>query len=248
MKKILSIIVLLLVGLQLANAQTYSPDRPGIGNGSFITPKNMLGLEAGLDFTTDNFINQFSIGQLLLRYGVTEKLELRANLGSYISQDVELTGGDATYSGFTDISIGGKYNFVSGVDQPNVSALAQVSLPVGSDEFTSDEVVPTLAVLADHSLNEIWSISSNLGYNFGVGDLDDSWLFTLTPGFTVPDNESLGGYFGYAGMYYGDGFNQHWLEGGVTYGLKSGTQLDANLGYETEGEIFFIGLGIAKGF
>lgn len=251
MKKFLSLLVLLIFGVSVAFAQTYSPDRPGIGNGSYITPANMVGLEAGVEFSVNsgeqqsNSSQQVNIGQLLIRYGITDNLEARVNLGSYSSAEVSLIGAEVTRTGFQDISIGTKYNFLSGTGTPNVSALAEVSLPAGDDEFSSGEVVPTLGILADHAVNEDLAISSNLGYSFGVGDLEDSWLFTLTPGFSIGSN--MGAYAGYAGVYYGN-VNQHWAEGGLTYGLESGVQLDINLGYETEDEIFFIGVGFAQGF
>jgi hypothetical protein len=57
----------------------------------------------------------------------------------------------------------------------------------------------------------------------------------------------VGGYFGYAGNYYGD-FEQHWIEGGITFGLNKGGQLDVNFGYDTENEITFIGAGFSRGF
>lgn len=248
MKKILSVTVLLLIGINIANAQSFSPDRPGIANGSFITPESMLGVEAGIQFSSSDFVNQFSLGQVLLRYGVQEKLEVRASLGSFTSATYTLLGGEQTESGFQDMTVGAKYNFVSGSGNPSISGLFNVSLPVGADAFTSDEFVPSLGVLADHSLNEMWGISSNLGYYFGVDNLEDNWLFTLTPGFSIPSNENMAGYFGYAGRYYGEGFNLHWLEAGATYLLESGAQLDVNLGFETENERLFIGAGFAKGF
>jgi hypothetical protein len=245
MKKTLSVILLLFFGFNLVQAQNYSPDRPGIGNGSFITPKGMLGLEAGIQFSNTDFNEQYDVGQLVLRYGISEKLEFRALLGSYTSVDQELLGGSNSYSGFQDMGLGFKYNLISNDGRSNLSALAEVTLPVGSDEFTSDETIPSIGLLADHSLNESLSISSNLGYRFEVGNVDDSWLFTLTPGFVITEN--MNGYFGYAGNYYGN-FEQHWVEGGITYGLESGTQLDLNIGYDTENEIAFIGIGFARGY
>lgn len=245
MKKILYLILCSFFVATAIQAQSFSPDRPGIGNGSFITPKGMLGLEAGFQFSNSDFNEQYEAGQLLLRYGVNEKLELRALMGSYTSVDQELIGGSRSYSGFQDMGVGVKYNLLSGDEKPSISALAELSLPVGSDEFTSDEFVPSLGLLADHALNENLSISSNLGYSFSVGNVDDSWLFTLTPGFAISDNTA--GYLGYAGMYYG-GFEQHWVEGGLTFGLNSGIQLDVNFGYDTENEITFLGAGFAKGF
>ncbi|MAO65444.1 MAG: hypothetical protein CL666_10635 [Balneola sp.] len=215
------------------------------GTGSSITPQNMLGLEGGIQFSNTDFNQQFDIGQLLLRYGLTEQFEVRALLGSYTSFDQELLGGSRTVTGFQDMGIGAKYKLLSNESKIDLSALAEISLPVGSDEFTSNEVVPSIGLLADYAFHETLSFSSNLGYTLGVGDLEDHWLFTVTPGFTISDN--VGGYFGYAGRYYGN-FEQHWIEGGITFGLNSGVQLDANIGYDTENEITFIGAGFAKGF
>lgn len=245
MKKIFTTAALLFLGVQLTQAQNYSPDRPGIGNGSYITPAGMLGLEAGFQFSNTDLNEQYDFGQLVLRYGISEKLELRALLGSYTTVDQELLGGSRSFSGFQDMSFGIKYNLLSKQGNTNVSALAEVSLPLGSDEFTSDETIPSLGLLLDHALNENFGISSNLGYRFSAGNIDDSWLFTLTPGFAISNN--VNGYFGYAGNYYGD-FEQHWVEGGFTYGMEGGAQLDLNFGYDTENEIAFVGIGIAQGF
>lgn len=246
MKKLLSAVVILFTGFSLVQAQNFPPDRPGIGNSSFITPQNMLGVEAGLQYTTTEFSDQIDIGQVLVRYGIREKLEFRALFNSYSSTSFD--GAGQSESGFQDMAAGLKFNFISGNGNPNVSGLLEFSLPVGSAVYTSNEVVPTIAVLVDHTLSETWAVSSNLGYNFAAGNLEDNWLFTLTPGFSIPTNEQISGYFGYAGRYFGNGFDQHWLEGGLTYALESGVQLDVNMGYETEAEVFFIGAGFAKGF
>lgn len=246
MKKILSIIICSFFVVTTVQAQSFSPDRPGIGNGSFITPQNVIGLEAGVQYTTTESSDQINIGQVLLRYGVMEKLELRALINSYVSTTFD--GPVESISGFQDMSAGLKYNFIGGNRSTSVSGLVEFSFPVGSDEYTNDEVVPSMVILADQSLNETWGITSNFGYNFGPGSLDDNWFYTFTPSFSFPSKEYITGYFGYAGMYFGNSFNRHWLEGGMTYALKSGAQLDINLGYETEGEVLFIGAGFAKGF
>ncbi|MDZ7808644.1 MAG: hypothetical protein U5K71_16270 [Gracilimonas sp.] len=61
MNKILSLAVLFLFGTQVVQAQSYSPDRPGIGNGSAITPENMLGVEAGFQARHTDFGRQLDV-------------------------------------------------------------------------------------------------------------------------------------------------------------------------------------------
>ncbi|SMO83660.1 transporter [Gracilimonas mengyeensis] len=249
MRTLLTGTFLLLFGMGIVHAQTYSPDRPGIGNGSSITPERMLGVEAGIEFTDSEISNRLDIGQVLLRYGIIDKLELRAALNSYTRVNVETSFFSDSYSGFNDMDIGAKYNFISKTENhPSVSGMAELTLPVGSDRFSSGDISSTLTVLSDYDLNDMWSVSSNLGYWFNPEVANaDYWTFTFTPSFTIPNNEDIAGYFGYAGLYY-EGGSTNWLETGVTYTLAGNTQLDVNFGYESDAEVFFIGAGYAQGF
>jgi len=150
--------------------------------------------------------------------------------------------------GFNDIGLAAKYNFfTSDEGNTSVSALGKISFPVGSEAFTNNEIIPSLFVLADQSITEFVGVSSNLGYTPSVGDEEDNWLFTLTPSFTVPSQQNVGIYAGYAGIY-SSGTNQQYIEGGVTLTVNDGAQIDINSGYELESETFFIGVGFAQGF
>jgi hypothetical protein len=155
-----------------------------------------------------------------------------------------LSSKSSTVDGFQDISFGFKVNLISGEGKPSISALTEVSLPVGSEFFTSDDVVPSAGLLADYSISDGFGISSNLGYSFSTENVQDYWLFTITPGFSITN--TVGGFFGYAGNYY-EGFEQHWAEGGLAFSLESGAQLDINFGYDAENEILFLGAGLALG-
>ncbi|WP_421772938.1 transporter [Gracilimonas sp.] len=225
--------------------ENYTPDRPGIGNGSYVVEAGVFGLETGVQLSTGNAVNQFDIGQMLLRFGIFEKLELRALLNSYSTQYFDQT--DAVNSGFQDLGLAAKYNLYE-ADQTRISALGKISLPVGASAFTNDEIVPTLFLVGDQALTSNVSISSNLGYTFGVGDLSDNLLFTLTPGFSFPNQQNLSAYAGYAGIFYGNDINLHYAEAGLALVVNDGAQLDLNAGYEFEQESFFIGIGFAQGF
>jgi len=244
MKKILFTAVIVFLAWQAGIAQNYQSDRPGIGNGSFITPKSALGLEAGVQYSNSEIIDQFDIGQLLLRYGLSNKLEIRASLGSYSTLKTDFRSESNTFDGFQDIGFGLKYNLISGDGKPSISALAEVSLPVGSEFFTNEDTVPTIGLLADYSLTDRFGISSNIGYSFRTENVNDSWLLTITPGFSI--TSTVGGFLGYAGNYFA-GYEQHWVEGGFTVSLENGVQLDGNFGFDTENDTVFLGAGFAVG-
>lgn len=227
--------------------ENYTPDRPGIGNGSYVVAPGIFGLETGIQLSTAKSVNQFDIGQLLLRFGVFEKLEMRVLMNSYSTQHIDEA--DIVNSGFQDLGLATKLMLMeSESKETRVSAIGKVSLPVGASAFTKYEVIPTLFLTADHSLTESFSMSSNVGYTFGVGDLSDNWLFTITPGFTFPNQKNLGVYAGYAGIYSGNKINEYYAEAGVTLVVNGGAYLDFNAGYEFENESLFIGIGFSQGF
>ena len=237
---------LLIINFSVAQ-DNYTADRPGIGNGSYVVESGVFGLETGVQLSTGNAVNQFDIGQMLLRFGLIENLEVRALLNSYSTQYFDQT--DAVNSGFQDLGLATKFKlFESAEAQTRISLIGKLSLPVGASSFTNDEIVPTLFVAGDQYLSENLSLSSNIGYTFGVADLNDNWLFTLTPGFSLPNQDNLSFYTGYAGIYNGGNINEHYAEAGIALIVNDGAQLDINAGYEFEQESLFIGLGFAQGF
>ncbi|HET8866373.1 MAG TPA: transporter [Gracilimonas sp.] len=236
-----------LSGQTLKAQENYIADRPGIGNGSYVVEPGIFGLETGIQLSSGRSVNQFDIGQMLLRFGVSEKLEVRALINSYSTQRFDETG--TVNSGFQDLGLATKFRlFESEGKETRVSAIGKVSLPLGASTFTKNEVIPTLFLVGDQSLTENVNLSSNIGYTFGVSSLSDNWLFTLTPGFTFPNQRNLGIYAGYAGIYNGNNINQYYAEAGVALIINAGAQLDLSAGYEFEQESLFIGIGFAQGF
>ena len=227
--------------------ENYTPDRPGIGSGTYVTQPGVFGIETGVQLSANEFVNQFDIGQMLLRIGVIEKLELRALLNSYSTQSFEQS--DVSNSGFQDVGLAAKYNILTSPESgSSVSALAKISLPVGASAFSNSEVVSTAFLLADQSVSDHFAVSVNTGYTFPVGSLDGNWLLTVTPSVSIPGAEHIGVYAGYAGINNPESTDQHYIEGGATITVNDGAQLDINAGYEMENESFFIGLGFAQGF
>jgi hypothetical protein len=175
-----------------------------------------------------------------MRYGVTGKLELRALLNSYSI----VSFNDENESGFQDIGIGLKWNLISG-GQARLSALAEVSLPTGSEFFTADQTIPLFGLITDISLGTYSGVSVNLNYTPSVSDVERSWLLTVTPGFSIPSNSAVSVYAGYAGRFNEISPDLSFLEAGLAFTNENGVQFDLNSGYELEFETYFIGAGVA---
>lgn len=218
-----------------------SPDRPGLGDGSYILNPKVTYVESGVEYFNVNNLDQFSFGQILFRHGLVQGVELRMLLNSFVVQSFPST----TLTGVPDPGVGIKVNLY---DKPysniRLSALGNLSIPVGSTDFTSDEWIPTTALLADYNVTEYATFSANLGYTFEVGPFPEVWKLTLTPGYALPGEANLGIYAGYAG-FYSEGVNEHFIETGITKHIDSFLQLDLNTGLDVESLGVFFGGGLA---
>ena len=141
-------------------------DRPGIADGSQTIGRGKFQIETGLERDDSDGLRAL-FTPTLLRYGVTDKFELRVE-GNGWERD---TFGGASTTGWNPFSIGAKYHFH---DTPSLGIIARVFPKSGSGDFRSDAVTGDLRLAADMDLNEHWSINPNVGVAFE----DDGGRFT----------------------------------------------------------------------
>ncbi len=232
------LLALLLSPAAGARAQeSIASDRPGIGSGAYVLDRGTLQVEAGAEYASVGTVDQYSLGQLLIRVGIPA-IELRAALNSYVS----LSG--AGIDGLQDIGLGLKGRLLRSADgRLAVSGLAAVSLPTGSDLLTSDEVIPSATLLADWAVSGQWTLSGNVGYSLGTGLAEDVVALIVTPAVAFPGSK-LSAYFGYAGLYSSPG-DSHFIEGGFALAATRDLQLDLNGGVNADGGDYFVGLGFS---
>ena len=257
---LVSVLALTLIGVPAAHAQMaddpLSADRPGFGTGATTMASGTAQSELGYQFTSAAQSNH-SFGQLLLRYGVTDRFEVRANIGSYglQEQSAGLVGSDTEFEGgYNGAAIEAKAQ-ISQTETTTASLFSATTVPLGSGPFASsdDRARQTLALLLDGALGQTITLSVNAGANFywSSGVQDDRFvtgLFIPTLSFVVNDETSA--YVGYSGEYT-EFDNTNYVEGGLTYLLNNDTQLDVNTGLrldDTPETEFFLGLGLAHRF
>jgi hypothetical protein len=231
--------LLLLTGLifltsSLAFGQRISADRPGAGFGTFTVPANTLYLESGASISSD-----FSdIGQIFLRTGLSEDLEIQFNAGSLLF----IEGVDKPRVAVQSIAF--KYGLGSFADEKlNLSLFSRTNLPFFNDDY--EYYLTRFMILGDYSINEDWGVNSNFGYGDFVDGLNNgSFNFNITPGVSI--NENTAGYFGYA-VTFDENFSSDLIEAGVQHFLNDSFQLDAGFIY-SDGDDLFLTLGVAKRF
>ena len=229
-----SLVILLLTSSAAIAQDNISADRPGAGYGTFTVPAKTLFLESGASIGSD-----FSdIGQVFLRTGLSENLEIQFNAGSLYFID----GLDKPRVGVQSLAL--KYSLGSfQEDKLNVSLLSRTNLPFFNDDY--EYYLTRFMILADYSINDTWGLNSNFGYGDFVNGLNNgSFNFNITPGFSI--NENTAGYFGYA-VTFDENFSSDLIEAGMVHFLNPSFQLDAGFIF-TDGDNLFLTFGIAKRF
>lgn len=235
-------------------------DRPDFTEGTQTVTAGHLQIEAGYGFTYNDEdganTKEHVVPQLLLRIGLIEELELRIAWDGYVRTEEEFSAdgisGDNDDNGTSDLSLGIKNEMYEASGWlPALSYIAELSLPVGSEELTSDEVEPAYKLLWAYELDEQYSAAGNI--NFAAPVEVDERFFETSASLTlaVSLSERLGTYVEYFGFYPDGGApdttSTHFLNGGFTYGLNENLQIDvlAGFGLNDEADDFFTGVGVA---
>lgn len=240
------ILILLLFSYSL-RAQNIISDRPGIGDGVSIVPKNGFQLETGLEMArfqpgSDYVFSQNTLPIALLRYGLSDKVELRL-IQSYYFTDMPKLTGDYSNNGFSNISIGSKLKLTENADNGiQTAALLELIVPTGSKDVASNKFYVSLRYLHSWDFSERGNLNSNIGaywaeeqaigltYSFAVGyAVNDKWGVFIEP---------------FGDFYQFEDFSIS-IDGGVTYLINSRMQVDASVGTGLNNDFYFIGLGFS---
>ena len=201
----------------------------------------LIHLETGASVAGGTAVDSYSIGQLLVRVGVSGvELELFGN--SYLVTRSETTPAlDA--EGFADVGVGLKVPLARNVgDRMNLSLQGVLTAPSGSDAFSNDEWIAALNALADIGLSDRAGLSVNVGIAEGAAGASETFSVIVTPGLSLADG--VGAYAGWAG-FFAEGADVNFGEGGLTFLVNDDVQLDVNGGWALDADDWFFGVGAA---
>lgn len=230
----------LLLGIAMAvpaAAQVDGPlvgDRPDFTESTGTIARGHVQVEAGITRQEIGEEDALSVGEVLVRFGLGERLEARLGVGSWTR--IDLPGGQL--EGFEDPDVGLKVRLTSPVDDrppgfPAVAFILGTSVPVGSEELTTDEWEPEARLALDWILTDLLSLGANFGvaYPSDGGDRFDQLLASVTMGIAATDR--LGVFveaFGFSEEEPGGDATQY-VDTGVTFALSDDLQLDARIGF-----------------
>ena len=209
-------------------------------------------LESGYTFDKVDDVKIHSLGEILLRVGVADILELRFGINSY-----QWARGQAGINhGLQDSTVGLKLRLLdnegkTGLGSPQVAVLASTSVPTGSSLMSQNKIEPEMRLSVSWDLSERLALGTNFSYSYtnevAVDTRSHEAGATLSLGIALTD--SWGAYAEYFGAYtmVRDGPREDYVNGGVTFLVERDFQLDARIGYGLNGleDDFFVGFGSA---
>jgi len=232
-------------------------DRPTQTTASAVVPVGAFQIETGfflLEYTGPGFFSPndkfqyFSINNTLLRYGISDRIELR--LSQELSKVRQVMDGATVFSTRLTVAptmIGAKFKLVK--DNPNFPDMSLVtSFGGGIFEETGTGLQSDIRLALDAPLGGNLTLSSNLGVGLSNGFDNASPLYTLVVGYGV--NDKLGVFIESYGSFPEGGTSNHAMDAGLTYLVNSSLQLDVygGTGISSNSANLLLGFGLSKRF
>jgi len=231
-------------------------DRPDFTEASSTVGVGVAQLEFGYTYAFDNDGTDQTIGhsypEPLLRAGIlADWLELRVawNYATDQINSVRLSGSEDLYLGFK-IGLTPQEGLL-----PEMALIPQMTVPVGADAFTADEVLPGLNWIYGWQVNDFLSTAASTQFNRAVDETTTSayteWAQSWTFAYSLTDR--LGAYtewFAFFPHSADTAKPENYFNGGFTVLLSDNVQWDirAGLGLNDAADDYFAGTGLSIRF
>lgn len=235
---------ILLLGVAAQAQENINTERPGFSSSPLTLDHRRWQLEAGYQYQRVNSnLDAQTLPLLLLRYGAGERAEVQFSWAGFSRIDA----GPRDINGASDASIGVKWQLTDDAATTPVGVFASLSLPVGDNELSSDEVDPTLGLFWAHN-GRVKLFGTVL-----LSEFDDETTIGNALGINLPVSSrcrGCGAYVEYFGNYPEGGGPQHNLNGGMTFLRSADLQFDVHvgLGLNDRAPDSFVGVGAAYRF
>lgn len=205
-------------------------DRPSQSSTPDIVEKGYFQAEAGIELWKDKSgARQWLHPQLLSKYGVSERLELR------ITTDVttfEMNEGGVQQSttGLQPVQVGGKMALIreSKGFVPRLSFIGEVSIPkAASKDLQQEKWLPHLRLVMQNKLSQKFMLNYNLAAEWDeLGN--PTWIYTINPAVEFSDNWYV--FAEYFGRLNEENHPQHGFDAGLAYYLSPHARVDLSGG------------------
>jgi len=222
-------------------AAPLNTDRPAVTNASPIVPLGALQVESGLLATDTAGHYVLDLPELLLRYGLLEKTELRLTLPNYF-HNLPVPNGAA--SGFGDLAPGVQQQLgpLAGFD---LWVIAFLSLPTGAQAISSHGYDPGLQLPWMRSLPANWTVEGQLAAYWPTENGSRNFTSEVTLLFDRQLTAPWDAFIEYAGDFPQRGGSRQLLHVGTAYKPTPHQQFDfhAAVGLSEAAARWYVGVG-----
>jgi len=224
-------------------------DRPDFTETAVTIPQGHTQVEAGVTFIKEGGVDGTSVGEILVRTGLSRRFELRVTAANYAIARTSV----ASAEGLEDAGLGLKIALHEGPEgpsiEPTLAAVVGTSLPTGAESFRSRRALPEASLLGAWTVSQRVSFGSNLNWA-RTEAANNEWSGSASFAFSLSDK--VGVYteaFGFAEKV-GDWQTRTYLNAGLTYLFNDAFQVDARVGTRLGGDTngSFFGFGLARRF
>jgi len=234
---------------EVAAEAPISPERPAFTNSTTVVGKGNVVVEGGYTNFRLNGVKTETYGEVLVRYGISPRLELRVAGNSY--QVTKATG--FRVSGLQDSNVGLKYavrNGETSVLRPNIAVIVQTSVPTGARNFSSNSYQPGVQALLGWNLSDKTALNAGMGYTRADIGSTRSNRVSQSVVLSHAATDKVGVFVEAFNINTpGTGGATSFAQTGVTYRVTNEFQVDARVGKGLNaGKADFFGVGGAYRF
>ena len=217
-------------------------DRPDFTESAIVVPRGTPQFEMGATWVQTGERDELSGAEVLIRWTVAKRIELRFGLPNYISiQDGRTT------SGFSDSSIGAKFQLGPIGQNWDLALITATTVPTGSDELSFNSYIPGLILIAGRDISKTWSFGAqvDLAWPELEGDREPVWGGTAVLGAGL--SERWGTFVELAIFDLNVIDTSTLLHHGYTYLLRPNMQFDVHgaVGLSDTGPDYLFGFGFS---
>jgi hypothetical protein len=237
--------------LKSPQAPPLTSNRPGIAESEAILIPRAFQIESGFTLAWfsdgDARHRQADLPEAMLRLGLTPRFEIFLNAPNMLWDRASVGGVSERTSGATDLSVNAKVGWLSeGADPLTLSSAFGLSLPVGSNEFSSGGYDPSLRLLWSRSLSGDFGLSGNLDIASVTAGPDRVTAGAASLGLGRGLNDSASWFVELFGDFVEGADTQWQLDGGVAFVPRPDFQIDLSAGRTLRSgpSAWFVAVGI----
>ena len=216
-------------------------DRPDQTESSITVSKNDFQIESGVLYQKIDYSNSFFGPSTLLRYGITNGIELRF-VFQHESTKIELDGVDIKYSGFNDLEFGTKIQLLKKeAINTEMAFLSHVIIPTAKENLSSNRV----GIVNKLSISHIISDKIGLGYNIGYDYVGRQSSLTYSAALGIQLSNSLDFYVEPYGEWGESNNFESNFDVGFSYLVNDNFQLDTSYGVGLNNDMQYLALGFS---